>query len=304
MPSLQSWLHAFRLRTLPLALSSIFMGSFLAQSQQKFRLDVFLLAVLTTILLQLLSNLANDYGDFMNGADNDDRQGPKRMVQTGEISPSQMLNAMYLFGAMAFVSGLWLLAVAIQSYQDFFVFLGLGIFCIVGAITYTAGKKPYGYAGLGDISVFMFFGLVGVGGSFYLHTHSWTHLVWLPAISCGLLATGVLNINNIRDIETDKNAGKKTIPVRIGRNNASFYHLFLIMGAIFCAIFYMVFTQKDFIFSFQKPQIWLFLLSFPLLFLNIKAIFTEKTPQKLDPYLKQLALSTLLFVILFGLSNQ
>jgi 1,4-dihydroxy-2-naphthoate polyprenyltransferase len=304
MPSLQSWLHAFRLRTLPLALSSIFMGSFLAQSQQKFRLDVFLLAVLTTILLQLLSNLANDYGDFMNGADNADRQGPKRMVQTGEISPTQMLNAMYLFGAMAFVSGLWLLAVAIQSYQDFFVFLGLGILCIIGAITYTAGKKPYGYAGLGDISVFVFFGLVGVGGSFYLHTHTWTNLVWLPAMSCGLLATGVLNINNIRDIETDKNAGKKTIPVRIGRTNASFYHLFLILGSIFCAVFYMIFTQKDVIFSFQKPQIWLFLLAFPLLFLNIKGIFTEKTPQKLDPYLKQLALSTLLFVLLFGISNQ
>ncbi len=302
MPTLQAWLHAFRLRTLPLALSSVFMGGFLAQSQQKFRLDVLILSILTTSLLQLLSNLANDYGDFMNGADNKDRQGPARMVQSGEISPTQMLWAIYLFSAMAFVSGLWLLYVAIQSYQDFFAFLGIGILCIFGAITYTAGKRPYGYAGLGDISVFIFFGLVGVGGSFYLHTHDWTHLVWLPATSCGLLATGVLNVNNIRDIETDRSAGKKTIPVRVGRGNAVYYHIFLIVGAVFCAFLYIYFSQKN-IFSFQKPQIWLFLGALPFLFLNIKGIILEKNPLFLDPYLKQLALSTLLFVVLFGLGT-
>ncbi len=294
--NLRAWLSAFRLRTLPLALASILMGSFLAAYYYGFRDSVFLYAALTTVFLQILSNLANDYGDAIHGADSLYREGPARAVQSGQISSRAMLIAMVLFSFLAFVSGLSLLYVAIDSWQTFWFFLGLGILSIIAAITYTAGKKPYGYAGLGDISVYLFFGLVGVLGTFFLHTHLFYWDMMLPASSCGLFATAVLNINNIRDIESDRDAGKKSVPVRIGREKAVLYHWFLLGGGLLSAVIYVLM-------HFAHPFQWLFLMTIPLLLINARAVATKKKAADLDPYLKQMALSTLFFVLTFGIGH-
>ncbi|MGL1888553.1 MAG: 1,4-dihydroxy-2-naphthoate polyprenyltransferase [Reichenbachiella sp.] len=291
---IKDWISAFRLRTLPLALSSILMGGILAQWRDMFSWSIFGLSILTTIFLQVLSNLANDYGDSLHGADSEDREGPKRAVQTGAISAAQMKMAMYVFAALSFVAGLSLLYVAFQDVLVYAaVFLGIGLLAIYAAITYTAGSNPYGYAGLGDVSVFTFFGIVGVLGSYFLYSRSVDFEILLPAISCGLLATGVLNVNNIRDIESDSKAGKKSIPVRIGRRAAVRYHFVLLALSLVSSVVFTV---------IHYSSIWqyLFLLVIPLLVRNGVAVFSKKSPMELDPFLKQLALSTLLFVLLFG----
>ena len=205
----KAWLHAFRLRTLPLSLSCIGMAGFLAAAAGKFDLVLFLLCCITTIFLQVLSNLANDYGDSIHGADHAERKGPTRAVQSGAISLSQMRNAVILFSLLSLVSGVMLLLLSFGTdWLAIFFFFGLGLLSILAAIGYTVGKKPYGYIGLGDISVLIFFGLVGVMGSFYLFTHQISWLEVLPALSCGLFSIAVLNVNNIRDIDSDRMAGK------------------------------------------------------------------------------------------------
>lgn len=290
------WIAAARLRTLPLALASIIMGGFLAAAKGRFSWSVWLLSILTTLLLQILSNFANDYGDSVNGKDTDLRQGPSRTVQQGVISIAQMRRAIIFFSILSLISGLSLLFIALKDAPSgtFLGFLGLGILAIAAAITYTAGKKPYGYAGLGDISVFIFFGWVGVLGSSYLHTLQWDWLQVLPATSCGLFAVAVLNINNIRDIESDRMTGKNSIPVRIGRNRAAIYHWILLITGMLAALCYAFLSGSSVVG-------YLFLLSFPLIIRNGRAVNDILSPRELDPFLKQMALSTLLFVILFGI---
>jgi len=290
---LKPWLSAFRLRTLPLALSCIGMGGFLAATAGKFNALIFLLCCLTTVFLQVLSNLANDYGDSVNGADHAERSGPKRSVQSGIISLQQMKRAVAFFVVLCLVSGISLLWVSFGwDAKAFFFFFGLGVLSILAAITYTVGKKPYGYAGLGDLSVLIFFGLVGVMGSLYLFTGrlSWTEI--FPALTCGLFSIAVLNINNIRDMESDRKAGKFSIPVRIGKKNAVVYHWFLLAGGLTAAIVYAVLM-------YRSPVQFLFLLAAPLFVGNGLAV-SRKPSVELDPYLKKMALSTMLFVILFG----
>jgi len=290
------WIEAFRLRTLPLSLSCIGMGGFLAAAQNKFNGLIFFLCCTTTIFLQVLSNLANDYGDTVNGADHSERQGPKRAVQSGAISAAKMKNAIIIFVVLSLVSGIELLYSAFGfELKSFLFFLGLGLLSIVAAIAYTVGKKPYGYVGLGDLSVLIFFGLVGVMGSLYLFTKEFYALQILPALSCGFFSIAVLNINNIRDIESDRQAGKFSIPVRIGREKAIQYHWFLLSSGVLCALVFVIL-------NYQSPLQFLFLLSAPLLIINGKSV--SKLPsEKLDPFLKQMALSTLLFVLLFGIGN-
>jgi 1,4-dihydroxy-2-naphthoate octaprenyltransferase len=287
------WLKAFRLRTLPLSLSCIGMGGFLAASQNLFNGKVFVLCVLTTIFLQVLSNLANDYGDSIHGADSERRKGPSRAVQSGLISASAMKNAVIVFVVLSLVTGLSLLWIAFGfNVKAILFFLGLGILSILAAIAYTIGKKPYGYAGLGDLSVLLFFGLVGVLGSNYLLTQQVGKYEWLPALSCGFFSIGVLNINNIRDIESDRDAGKYSIPVRIGRKNAVLYHWILLVFGILSAVTFTFLT-------YRSPWQFLFLLAVPLFLKNGLAVST-KPSSELDPYLRQMAFSTLLFVMLFG----
>lgn len=294
MTELKPWIKAFRLRTLPLALSCIAMGGFLAASNGAFQWNIFLFSILTTIFLQILSNLANDYGDSIHGADHADRKGPARAVQSGAIAATQMKTAIIIFVILCLISGLYLLWVSFGwNWNAILFFFALGVLSILAAIAYTVGKKPYGYAGLGDFSVLIFFGLVGVMGSNYLFTKELNWIQILPALSCGFFSIGVLNINNIRDIESDKSAGKFSIPVRIGREKAVVYHWFLILsGLIYASIFTLL--------TYQSMWQFLFVASFPLFIYNGISV-QRKTAHELDPYLKQMALSTLLFVVLFGL---
>lgn len=290
----KAWIAAFRPRTLPLALSCIGMGGFLAASAGAFRWDIFLMCALTTILLQILSNLANDYGDSIHGADNDGRVGPSRAVQSGVITKESMRKALIIFVVLCLASGLSLLKISLGSnVEAILFFFGLGILSILAAIAYTVGNKPYGYMGMGDFSVLIFFGIVGVLGSLYLFTQSvsWNHL--MPAMSCGFFSMGVLNINNIRDIESDKRAGKFSLPVRIGREKAIIYHWMLLFAGLISAT---IFTLINYTSILQL----LFLLTVPLFMINGLSV-SRKPAAELDPYLKQMALSTLLFVLLFGL---
>jgi 1,4-dihydroxy-2-naphthoate octaprenyltransferase len=269
------------------------MGGFLAASSNAFRWDIFILCITTTIFLQVLSNLANDYGDSIHGADGDDRKGPSRAVQSGVISSNEMKSAIIIFVLLSLSSGISLLFVSFGlNWNAILFFLGLGLLSILAAIAYTVGRKPYGYLGLGDFSVLIFFGLVGVLGSYYLFTQTLSYNQIFPALSCGFFSIGVLNINNIRDIESDKRAGKFSIPVRIGKGKAVMYHWFLLIAGLSCAVIYTFLT-------YQSPLQFMFLVSTPL-FIKNGIVIQQKTAQELDPYLKQMALSTLLFVILFG----
>jgi 1,4-dihydroxy-2-naphthoate polyprenyltransferase len=290
---MQVWLHAFRLRTLPLALSCIGMGSFLAASVGFFQWNIFVLCISTTIFLQILSNLANDYGDSIHGADSAERKGPSRAVQAGVISAAQMRWAIIVFVGLSLISGISLLLISFGwNWEALLFFFGLGVLSILAAIAYTVGKKPYGYSGLGDVSVLIFFGLVGVMGSYYLYAQSISWTLIFPALSCGLFSMGVLNINNIRDMESDVKAGKHSIPVRIGRERAIVYHWFLIISGLTCAILFLAL-------NFHSPWQLIFLISIPLFLKNGLAV-QRKPSHELDPYLKQMALATLLFVVLFG----
>lgn len=295
--NMKVWIKAFRLRTLPLAFSCIFMGAFLAADAGAFSGSILAWSLITTLFLQILSNLANDYGDAGSGVDGAHRQGPKRTVSSGEISKASMKKALIVFSLLSLFSGLYLIFIAFgENWQQVLIFLVIGLGAIAAAIKYTVGKRPYGYAGFGDLFVLIFFGLVGVQGSLFLYTNSLDPLMFLPASSCGLLAVGVLNVNNIRDIESDKLSGKHSIPVRLGREKAVIYHWVILGSAVLCSLVY-VHQSANGVWSY------LFLLAAPLLFINARAVKVKKTSQELDPFLKQLALSTLLFVILFGVGQ-
>jgi 1,4-dihydroxy-2-naphthoate polyprenyltransferase len=311
---MKHWISAARPRTLPLALSSILMGSFLAAGESKFSWTIFFLAVLTTTFLQILSNFANDYGDTVSGVDSSERTVATRAVQTGAITREAMRNAMIITSLLSFIAGSALIYEGLKDTdtQTILSFFGIGILAIIAAITYTVGKRPYGYAGFGDISVLIFFGWVGVLGTYFLHTHSLNILYILPATTCGLFAVGVLNINNIRDIESDKMTGKISIPVRLGRNNAVIYHWsLLVIGLILSIIFTYITTQTNYLLDHQSSANsffysilnWLFLITIPLLWKVGSGVSKAETSAQTDPFLKVMALTTLLFVITFGIGQ-
>ena len=295
MSKTKAWIHAFRLRTLPLALSNIFLGSFLAAADGGFSLKIFILATLTTLFLQILSNLANDLGDSISGADNEERVGPQRAVQSGVISKKEMKRVVIIFVLFSLISGLWLVweGMKLISLQQGLIMLGIGVLAIGAAINYTVGKNPYGYSGFGDLFVFLFFGLVGVLGTYFLHTGNINWILILPATSVGLLCVGVLNLNNLRDVENDAKTGKKTLVVKIGAANARIYHLSLLGLSMLMACIY---TYLHWGTAFQL----LFLLSFPLLVRNMIVVLRNTNSHDLDPELRRLALSTLFFSLSFG----
>ncbi|GAB4055246.1 1,4-dihydroxy-2-naphthoate polyprenyltransferase [Spirosoma litoris] len=295
---IKSWIAAARPRTLPLSLASIILGSFLASADHHFSWPIALLAALTTIFLQILSNFANDYGDAVSGKDTELRVGPRRAVATGDITKEAMMRGIIIMSVLSLISGLGLLALAFYDAgaKLFWFFLVLGLLSIAAAIGYTNGKRPYGYAGFGDIAVLIFFGWVGVLGTYFLHTLSFNPILLLPATSVGLFATGVLNVNNIRDIETDTMTGKRSIPARLGLPLAIRYHWGLLLTGMFCAVAYSFLTGANW-FSY------VYLLAFPLFIVNGRAVATHKRPAELNARLGQLALSTLLFVILFGIGQ-
>ncbi len=290
---MKHWIKAFRLRTLPLGILSIGMGSVFAYADGRFSWLICILTLLTTITLQILSNVANDYGDSVNGADNEFREGPERQMQIAAISPMAMKRAMVVLAVLAVVFGVCLLFVASISLKMLLMFLVLGLLCVAAAIRYTAGDNPYGYAGLGDLSVLVFFGWVGILGSYYLQVQSFNWQYLLPATTCGLFMVGVLNINNIRDIYSDQKAGKFSIPVRLGREKAVLYHWSLLVIGLLLTIVFVLMNYKG---AIQ----FLFLITVPLLLLNAKSVAEKKEAMQLDPYLKQMVLTTIVFVISFS----
>ena len=293
---LKMWWETARPKTLPLALASIFTGSALGYwaNPQGFNGLVMALCLLTTILLQVLSNFANDYGDHQKGSDTEERIGPLRGIQKGEISAKELKWGLILMVVASFLSGSFLIGIAYENLSDLLAFAGLGILAIVAAITYTVGAKPYGYMGLGDISVLVFFGLLGIGGTYYLQTHSIDSHIILPAIGSGLLASAVLNINNLRDIEQDAKAGKNTLAVRLGAYKGRVYHCILLSVAALC---YLAFAAATAI-SWTN---YLFVLAMPLLAKHAIFVYRSQQPSELRPMLAQMSMISLLINILFSL---
>jgi 1,4-dihydroxy-2-naphthoate octaprenyltransferase len=292
---MKDWIAAARLRTLPLAFSSILLGTFLASFYGSFNPWILVLCLLTTLLYQVLSNYANDYGDGVKGTD-DNRKGEKRSVASGVISAKQMRNAVIVVATLAFISGtaLSILGTKGLPIAVTILFIGLGIVAIWAAIRYTVGKSAYGYRGQGDLYVLLFFGWLGVMGSFYLQAKSLNAWILLPATSVGMLAAGVLNLNNMRDREEDAKNGKITLAVRLGLRGAKKYQATLIIGALVLMTLF-AWHETSSIMGF------LFWLVSPLLIrVLVKAIQAEK-PEEFDPLLKPLAIGTLLFCVVAGL---
>ncbi len=290
MPS--PWISALRLRTLPLALACVGMGGVVSYDLHPFPWLIFGLVALTAIFLQLLSNLANDLGDSVHGADSVDRIGPTRTVQSGAISKGAMKRAVWLFVLLSAVSGGMLLYLAAPIQEVLITLSVLAVLSILAALGYTLGKTPYGYLGLGDIFVFVFFGLVSVWGTATILYNEFQFLTLLPGAAMGCFAVGVLNLNNLRDRESDEKAGKHTMVVRLGDEGGRFYHLMLQLVGWLMLILYAQFAD-------WMGWDWLFLLAFPLFAYNCYLVLIKKLPpQQLDPLLKQLALSTLLVTVL------
>lgn len=292
----RAWLESLRLRTLPLALASIVMGSALAWWQHKFKLNIALMALLTTSLLQILSNLANDYGDAQKGSDTVSRLGPLRGMQKGLITQAQMKQALIITVLLTAVSGVTLIVIACDNLQDMLGFLLLGLLAIVAAITYTVGTRPYGYMGLGDISVLIFFGWLSVAGTYYLQTGNFDLVVMLPASACGFLAVAVLNINNLRDIENDALSGKNTLAVRLGSVGARYYHLCLLLGSVICLVLFALI-------DLQSGMGWLFVLATPMLYQHARYVLCHQDPEAMRPMLENMVKNALMMNLLFAVGT-
>ncbi|WP_281755816.1 1,4-dihydroxy-2-naphthoate octaprenyltransferase [Neptunitalea chrysea] len=290
---MKHWIQAARLRTLPLSISGILVGTAIAVSFGYFDITVFVLALLTTIGFQVLSNFANDYGDGVKGTDAD-RVGEQRLVGSGVITPAQMKKAMIITSVITLVIALVLIykAFGVANFGYSALFFVLGVSSIVAAIKYTVGKSAYGYSGFGDLFVFIFFGLVSVIGSFFLYTHVFYWKVILPALSVGFLSIAVLNLNNMRDRENDIKAGKKTIVVKIGPQFAKYYHYYLIVMAMLSMMLYSII-------SFESRWEIVYLISFMPLIAHLIIVKKNKVPAMLDKELKKVALSTFFMSLLF-----
>ena len=307
---MKHWIEAARLRTLPLSVSGIIVGSFYALSvateevltpTQVFSWSVFSLLLLTTIGLQILSNFANDYGDGIKGTDNEDRIGPKRAIQSGVISPKQMKRAIVITAVLTFLSAISLIYNAFHFKYFYYsiIFLALGIMAIASAIRYTVGKGAYGYKGYGDVFVFVFFGLVSTFGSYFMFAKEFNWLLLLPSSAIGLLSVGVLNLNNMRDEWSDKKAGKNTIVVKIGGENAKKYHYVLVVLAMILMLSFALINdfRTDDNFNFDQ---YFFALTYIPLTRHLIRVYRNSEPKNLDPELKKLAIQTFLLSVLLA----
>ena len=291
-------------------MSGIIMGSFIArwrilENGGTWDWQIFAMALLVTLLYQILSNFANDYGDGIKGTDKlRVNEAEQRAVASGRITANQMKNAVILFAVLSLIATIALLYLAFfreNMMNEFYTFVGLGIACILAAIGYTIGKKPYGYLGLGDIFVFVFFGLVSVCGSYFLFTKTFHWDMLLPATTIGMLSAAVLNLNNMRDIESDALSGKKTLALRMGYRYAMVYEIVLLQLPLILMLVFMMMNglhEKGNYYAFI-----FFILVFPMTALRRK-IMQTKEPKELDPYLKQVGIFTLIISVLvaFGLN--
>ncbi|HAB28340.1 MAG TPA: 1,4-dihydroxy-2-naphthoate octaprenyltransferase [Xanthomarina gelatinilytica] len=292
------WLSAFRLRTLPLSLSGIIVAASLAAYNGVFDWLVFVLAILTTLSLQILSNLSNDYGDGVKGTDSDDRIGPQRAIQSGTITPDEMfeaikINILIVIGLAFF---LIMAAFGTKHFLLAMLFFGLSLFALYAAIKYTVGKNAYGYRGLGDVFVFVFFGLISVGGGYILFAQKLDHIIFLPACTIGLLSVAVLNLNNLRDIHSDRRANKNTLVVKMGFENGKTYHYVLIGGAMVLSILYGILY-------YSSPFNFIYFLAYIPLIKHLMTVRDNTDPKLLDPELKKLALSTFILSVLLAIGH-
>lgn len=294
---IKNFIKAARLRTLPLSISGIILGGFLAMSDGLFNGVIFSLAILTTIGFQVISNFANDYGDGVKGTDAI-RIGEERMVSSGKISPKQMKKAILISVILTIIFALFLIyeSFGLSNFGYSLLFFVLGIGSIVAAIKYTVGDLAYGYSGFGDVFVFLFFGLLSVLGSYFLFTKEIYFLLTLPAISIGLLSTAVLNLNNMRDYQNDKKSKKNTIVVKIGLKAAKRYHYSLLLLSFISAVSYVVLT-------YTKTVQFIFLLAYIPLVIHALFVYNNKEELRLDAELKKVALSTFLFSVFLGLGQ-
>ena len=298
------WIKAARLRTLPLSISGIILGSFIARwriIEQGVTWDwqIFAMALVVTLLYQILSNFANDYGDGIKGTDKlRVNEAEQRAVASGRITANEMRNAVILFSILSLLATVALLYMAFFKYSlmnEFYTFVGLGVACVLAAIGYTIGKKPYGYLGLGDIMVFIFFGLVSVCGSYFLFTKHFAWDILLPATAIGLLSAAVLNLNNMRDIESDALTGKKTLALRLGFKKAMVYEIILLQLPL---LLMLVFMMMNGLHTDGKYYAFIFfILMLPMTALRRK-IMQVNEPKELDPFLKQVGIITLTMAVL------
>jgi 1,4-dihydroxy-2-naphthoate octaprenyltransferase len=293
---MKHWIEAARLRTLPLSVSGIILGTFYAMSQAVFNWKIVIFALTTTLGLQILSNFANDYGDGIKGTDNEDRVGPKRAIQSGVITPQAMKRAMIITSVLTLLSAILLIYCSFkEQYLLYsFIFLFLGILAIASAIRYTVGNSAYGYRGYGDIFVFIFFGLVSTLGVYFMFVKEIDWLLLLPATAIGFLSVGVLNLNNMRDEASDRKAGKNTIVVKMGGANAKKYHYFLIISAMLLVLLFAVLLD----FNFDQ---YIFVAAYFPLMGHLITVYKNKDPRALDPELKKVAISTFLLSLLLSL---
>ncbi len=283
---IKAWISAARLRTLPLSISGILVGTAYAQINGFFNATIFSLALATTLAFQILSNFANDYGDGVKGTDNQERIGPMRALQSGLISEQQMKVGIIITSILSLFFAISLIYVSFGSENLLYslAFIALGLLAIYAAIKYTVGNSAYGYRGLGDVFVFIFFGLVSVIGTYFLYSQKLDSLILFPAISIGLLSTAVLNLNNMRDLESDKKSNKITLPVKMGLKKAKIYHSFLISLALTCFVIYTYWLGSTMHF--------ISLIAFIPLLIHLIKVAKTKTSKDFDPELKKVALST------------
>jgi 1,4-dihydroxy-2-naphthoate octaprenyltransferase len=291
---MKRWISAMRLRTLPLAASCIMAGTVAAAHDGGHKPWVIALALLTTFLLQILSNLANDYGDFSHGVDNENRVGPTRALQSGAISPGAMKSALIMVSALTLLSGitmLWLAFGAQGLFMQALIWLSVGIAAIAAAIKYTVGSSPYGYRGLGDLFVFLFFGMVGVMGTYMLNTAEWSWMAMPLAIAIGCYSTAVLNLNNLRDHENDRAMNKRTLVVMMGFINGKIYQTALIVIGT-SALAYWIALHG------HHNRSWLAIIPAVIQCILLVKVWKTQVPQALDSELKKVALLTFVTSVL------
>lgn len=300
MVNLKTWIRAARPRTVLLSFSGVLLGGFLAIAKAPVLVEgstfwlTLVFCALTALLLQVLSNLANDYGDFKKGTDGAKRVGPQREMQSGTITVKEMQRGLAVAAALCLVSGALLIFVfARLSWQELAVFAALGISAVLAALLYTLGKRPYGYRGLGDLYCFLFFGWTAVAGTFYLATKTSDFSVLLPASAMGFLSNAVLNINNMRDYENDRASGKNSLVVKLGLKKAFAYHCLLIGGAFVCLTIYLILRHAPL-------HSYLFWLLSPLFANDLYAI-KNTPPEQFDPFLGRQVRNTFLLVSTFGI---
>lgn len=290
---LSYWIQAARPRTLPLSVSGVVLAGLLVQSQQNLNLFLFGMAIIIVMIFQIISNFANDYGDSLKHTD-DHRSD--RMVSSGRIRPREIKMAIAFLSAISFLLSCYIIDAAFSTSEEVWTFVGFVVLAILAALGYTLGKRPYGYLGLGDVFVFIFFGLFSVGGGFYLFSQYWDSYILLPAVSIGCLSVSVLNLNNMRDIHTDKVSKKQTLVVLMGLERAKVYHTLLISVAFVAGTLYKISNLKG------VGQFIFLLLLFGFV-KHLKRIMKHQKFDEFDGEFKFLGSSTLQFAILYSVSE-